>query len=219
MAKDASPEGIFRQWVVACTLGEVVGFCAIPVVLGTVSFALSGGLAEAARALLLFAVAVLGGLAEGAVLALFQYRVLSRVLTGLPRVAWIRATAVAASLAWAVGMAIPTLDELVGLAPAVQTGLWIAAGILILLSIGFAQSRVLARAGIARPSSWIFWNVGGWLAGLPWTFVLPALLPDASPVWAFGVAMAVGGVLMGASLGLVTAFKVRAWARSTAIER
>jgi hypothetical protein len=47
-------------------------------------------------------------------------------------------------------------------------------------------------------------NVAGRLFGLPWTFGLPQALPDDSAARAFGIAMAFGGVLMGATVGAVT---------------
>jgi hypothetical protein len=75
-------------------------------------------------------------------------------------------TAVAASFAWACGMLAPLLDDLYGLSATPQIVIWALASVLILLSIGTAQSWVL-RDVIDRPQRWITANVFGWLLGLP----------------------------------------------------
>ncbi|HKI82116.1 MAG TPA: hypothetical protein VKA04_10755 [Pseudodesulfovibrio sp.] len=54
--------------MVACTVGELVGFGGIPVLGGVIALWLTGGLQAGERSLVLYVVAVLGGLGEGAVL-------------------------------------------------------------------------------------------------------------------------------------------------------
>ena len=194
---------LFRRWVVAFTLGELVGFGALPVAGGVLAYWLTAGLDATPRALALYAVAVLGGLGEGYVLARFQLAVLRRTALRVDEGRWARDTALAAAAAWALGMLPATLDDVIGLAPAAQVALWVPAAILILLSIGGAQARVLAGR-VPRPRRWLYANVGGWLLGLPWTFFLPGVLPDEAPPAAFAGAMLIGGVLMGATAGAVT---------------
>jgi hypothetical protein len=194
---------LYRRWVLAVTAGEMLGFGGIPVAGGALVFWLTLGLDDGVRAIVFYAITVIGGLGEGMVLGWFQQRVLRQVVEGLDGNRWILFTSLAASAAWALGMLAPTLDEVFGLSALGTVLIWVPASVLILLSIGSAQSWVLG--GLVRnPRQWIWANALGWLLGLPWTFVLPALLPDtaAVPVWA-GV-FVVAGILMGITVGLVT---------------
>ena len=74
---------------------------------------------------------------------------------------------------------------------------------LILVSIGAAQAWVLRRL-VEKPHQWLMANALGWLTGLPWTFVLPALLPETAPLGVWVVTFVIAGVLMGLTVGLVT---------------
>jgi hypothetical protein len=189
--------------VLSCTAGELLGFGGIPVAGGALAVWLTADLAVGVRSLVFYGVAVIGGLGEGAVLAWFQLRVLSVAFPGIDRQRWMRNTAVAAALAWACGMLAPTLDDLVGLSATAQVAIWIPASLSILFSIGFAQARVF-RGVVERPRRWITANVLGWLLGLPWTFVLPALLPETAPMPAWIAVFVIAGILMGLTVGLVT---------------
>lgn len=195
--------GIYRRWVAFCTAGELLGFGGIPVIGGITVVLLTSGLDTGTRALLLYAVAVVGGAGEGAVLGWFQLRVLEALLPRLDGQHWLLATASAAAAAWALGMLPSTLDDLFSIATWLQVAIWIPAAVLILISIGAAQSMVL-RGVVSNPGSWLVANVLGWLAGLPWTFLLPALLPESAPVAVWIATFAVAGVLMGLTVGLVT---------------
>ena len=199
-ARDAT---LYRRWVVACTAGELVGFGGIPVLGAALALLLTQGLAPELRSITLYVVAVVGGLGEGAVLAWFQLRVLGAHLPQLPRHRWIGATAAAAAFAWACGMFAPLLDDLVGLAPVAQIAIWVPASVAILVSIGGAQAWAL-RGIVEAPRHWLVANVIAWLAGLPWTFVLPALLPESAPMPAWIATFVLAGVLMGLTVGLVT---------------
>lgn len=194
---------IYWQWVLHCTLGELIGFGGIPVLGGLAVFSVTTSLEPALRSLVLYAVAVTGGLGEGAVLAWFQLRILRRMLPQLRSERWVIATAAAACFAWAVGYLAPTLDELFELSAATQIAIWMPAGVLILLSIGTAQAWVLKEI-VSRPSRWVLANAVGWLLGLAWTFVLPALVPADAAIVVWVSAFAVAGVLMGVTVGLVT---------------
>jgi hypothetical protein len=198
---------LYRRWVAACTAGELLGFGGIPVLGAALALALTEGLDAGARSIALYVVAVAGGLGEGAVLAWFQLRVLGPLLPRLPRRRWLWATALAAAFAWACGMLAPLLDDLVGLAAPAQAAIWIPASIAILLSIGGAQAWVL-RGIVDGPQRWLGANVIAWLAGLPWTFVLPALLPASAPMAVWISTFVVAGILMGVTVGLVTGVAV-----------
>lgn len=195
----------YKRWVLNCTLGELVGFGGLPVVGGTIALVLTAGLSVELRSVILYLVAVVGGLGEGAVLAWFQLRVLRDRFPQLSVRRWTAATAVAASAAWGLGMLAPTLDDLIGLSAAAQIAVWIPAGVLILLSIGSAQAWVL-QGVVERPRRWVTANVLGWLLGLPWTFVLPALLPASAPIAVWVATFVIAGVLMGLTVGLVTGY-------------
>lgn len=216
---DSQPEGpgpvrlnrkrLWRRWVAVFTLGELVGFGGIPVLGAALALSLTAHLQLSARSLVLYFVAVLGGLGEGAVLAWCQLRVVGPLFPGLEARRWVVATALAASLAWACGMLAPTLDDLFGLSAAAQIAVWVPASLLILFSIGGAQALVL-RGLVVKPQRWLVANILGWLAGLPWTFVLPALLPENAPMAVWVSCFVVAGVLMGMTAGAVTgAFLVR----------
>jgi len=193
----------YWQWVLACTLGEIIGFGGVPVLGAALVLWLSSGLEPGTRSILLFAIAVIGGLGEGAILALFQLRVLRTLLPRLNARRWVLSTAGAASFAWLCGMLAPLLDDLVGLSASAAIAIWVPAGLLILLSIGAAQAWVL-RGVVDSPNRWITANVLGWLLGLPWTFVLPALLPETAPIPVWVATFSIAGVMMGLTVGLVT---------------
>jgi len=204
---DAANALLYRRWVVACTAGELIGFGGIPVLGAALALALTQSLPPGGRSIVLYVVAVAGGLGEGAVLALFQYHVLGLLLPALRKRAWVMATAGAAALAWACGMLAPLLDDLVGLTATAQVAIWVPASVLILISIGGAQAWAL-RGSVEKPQRWLLANVLAWLAGLPWTFVLPALLPETAPMTVWIATFVVAGVLMGLTVGLVTGIAV-----------
>lgn len=196
---------IWRQWVINFTLGELIGFGGIPVLGGVSVLSITSNLGSDAQSLALYIVGIVGGFGEGAVLAWFQMRVLHGYLPQVEDSRWICATAAAASFAWAVGMLAPTLDALIGLSVTMQIAIWLPASLLILFSIGVAQAWVL-NGKVEKPQRWITGNVIGWLAGLPWTFVLPALLPESAPMPVWVGTFAIAGVLMGVSAGAITGF-------------
>ena len=193
----------YWRWVFLCTCGELVGFVGVPVLGGALALWLTTGLEPSTRSLILYAVAVAGGFGEGALLALFQFQVLTECIPNVRKRRWVLGTGAAAAFAWALGMLAPTLDDLVGLSTRAQVMIWVPASVLILVSIGTAQAWVLRQA-VDNPKSWIAANALGWLAGLPWTFVLPALLPDNAPTTWWIATFAIAALLMGSTVGLVT---------------
>ena len=193
----------YWRWVLNCTGGELVGFVGVPILGGAIALWLTSGLETSIRSLVLYAVAIAGGFGEGAVLASFQLRVLAECIPNVNRRRWILGTGAAAAFAWALGMLAPTLDDVVGIPALVQVAIWIPASILILVSIGTAQAWVLSRV-VENARSWIIANALGWLAGLPWTFVLPALIPGNAPTTSWIVTFAIAAVLMGSTVGFVT---------------
>lgn len=199
----STPSTVYRQWIFYFMCGELVGFGGIPVLGGALAIHLTASISPDLRSLLLYAVAIVGGLGEGAVLAWFQLRVLRQLIPALSSRRWMLATAIAASIAWMLGYLAPTLDDLFGISPITQIAIWIPAGVLILFSIGIAQAVVL-RDFIEQPRRWVTVNALGWLLGLPWTFILPAMVPEDAPVIVWISTFILAGVLMGLTVGAVT---------------
>jgi len=197
----------YRRWVVAFTAGEMLGFGGIPVSGGALVFWLTGDLEQGLRSIVFYVVAVIGGLGEGLVLGWFQARVLRRVIPEFDGNRWMFYTSLAAAFAWALGMLAPTLDDLIGLSTNAQILIWVPASLLILFSIGGAQALAL-RGIVLNPRRWVWANAFGWLLGLPWTFVLPALLPESAPVPVWIGVFVIAGTLMGMTVGLVTGREV-----------
>lgn len=214
-AMSSPSSSVHRQWILYCTFGELVGFGGIPVLGGALALWLTASFSPDVRSLALYAVAIVAGFGEGAVLAWFQFRVLRQILPQVDGRRWMLATAVAASVAWMLGYLAPTLDDLFEISPAMQIAIWIPAGVLILLSIGTAQAWVL-RNNVKRPQRWIVANALGWLLGLPWTFVLPAMVPENSVMAVWIATFVLAGILMGLTVGIVTGHVLVGFSKTTA---
>jgi hypothetical protein len=183
---------------VAVTLGELAGFT-IPSLAGWIAWSL--GAPPAA----LYALLVVAGAGEGAVLGAAQWLVLRDPLPYLSSKRWIGATAGAAAFAWSLGMLPSTLGErmesipLALLAPALAMG-----GTALLVSIGVAQALVL-RGHVERAWSWVGANVVAWCAGLTVSISTISVLVTESTTLPGGVTIgAVAGLLMGATVAAVT---------------
>lgn len=159
----------------------------------------STGLGDAA----IYLPVVVAGAGEGAVLGWAQSRVLRDVLTGFVAGDWIRNTALAAGIAWSLGM-LPGLLQAVfgdGVPDLLLMAIGICGGVVMLISIGWAQARVLRRH-LPRTGRWVAINALAWLAGLPFTFAAMMLAPDGAI--AREAAAAVGGLCMAATVALLT---------------
>lgn len=187
-----------RTWFLVVTVAEFVGF-SIPAVAGALTVDSPTQLP----------VLVLAGAAEGAALGAGQALVLRRALPALNVRLWVSATAVAASVAYLLGLApttwaasLPTWPPLV---------LWPVAAVLggaLLLSIGFAQWLMLRRH-LPRSAWWIGASAAAWLAGLA------VFLGVTMPLWQPGQPTALiiligvfGGLLMAAVTSAVTGLAV-----------
>lgn len=193
-ARAGAERPVWRRWVVATTLGELLGFL-IPV-------AVVAARADQTPGPLPLLLMVLAGAGEGAVPGWAQSRVLRPLLPGLSTTAWTARTAAAAALAWLVGMGPSTLGAVLdNWSAGVRVAVGIPAAALVLLSIGVAQWTVLRRLlpGSAR---WIGWTAAGWLAGLA------VFLGVASPLWHAGqgvLQVALVGVLAGVGMAFTMA--------------
>ncbi len=150
--------------------------------------------------LALAATVVAEGAVEGLVLGWSQRHALRPAFD--PRAAWVVVTSAVAALAWTSGMA-PNVAYDLGAPVAVAVALAVLGAPVILLSIGVAQSWILGRF-VPKPRRWIWINILAWVLALPISFVGPALVPNGSPDWAFGLAWVAAGVVMAAALAAVT---------------
>jgi hypothetical protein len=142
---------------------------------------------------------------EGSLLGWAQSRVLRTAIPALDGRAWIVRTALAAMVAWAVGMVPSTWwDELTRLPGVLTAVLATGGGLVLLASIGVAQWTVLRRH-VSRSTRWIWWTAGAWLAGLG-IFVLvatPLWQPGQGPVTVAAIGL-LGGALMALTVAAIT---------------
>jgi NhaP-type Na+/H+ or K+/H+ antiporter len=193
---------LWRRWALATAIGELVGFAAPAFAWALVARAVAGMGAPAA-ALLTFAVLVAAGSVEGAVLGYAQWRALRHALPAIRWPQWTGATAIAAALAWALGMLPNTLMDAAGVGVGGMIAAWAIVAPAILLSIGVAQWLVLRRH-LPRAALWIPANIVGWILGLAPTFIGPALASETTPVWALAAIAVASGLAMGCIVGGVT---------------
>ena len=170
----------------------------------TLGFAVAAGIAVAATAggwppsVAVPAIVAAGGI-EGLLLASGQ-------LIGLGRFAprrgpWLAATSVGAAVAWAIGMAPSTLGLAV-LDPVVIAFL-VGAALVLLAAIPTAQWLVIRH----RPGSlrWIPGNMGAWAAAAIWTAAPSPFIDENSPIVLVALLYVAAGVLMAATVAVLTA--------------
>ncbi|MGR0218318.1 hypothetical protein [Agromyces sp. ZXT2-6] len=207
--RSTGPEVRLGRWVGYVVAGEGVGFL-VPVT----GFALAATLDLEAWAA--WVVLVVAGAGEGALLGLGQSLALRRSRAEVPVGRWVAATAVAASVAWSIGMLPTTLADL-GAPPdfgAAATWFAVAIGGLVLLAtIPLAQWPVLRAAGVPRAWRWIPLNMGAWLAGLVFTFLPSPFVDESTPPAVAFAQFAFAGVLMALTVALVTGWGLRRMTR------
>jgi hypothetical protein len=193
---------LWRRWTLATAAGELAGF-AVPAAAGVGAIAMLGEPATVAGYLAVIAMTVPAGLAEGAILGFAQWSVLRGPVRRVPAREWVGATSLAAGAAWLVALPLVMLRDLAALPSGVLLAMAVAVALVVLTSIGLAQWLVLRRY-VREAGWWAPANVVAWLAGLPITFIGPALVPDGSPaaLW-LGVGV-VCGLLMGLIVGAIT---------------
>jgi hypothetical protein len=187
---------MWLHWTLATAAGEFFGF-AIPALAGAAAFWLALGQIP------MSALLVAAGLGEGAVLGLAQWLALRRSVTNMHGRSWVLATALAASIAWALAMALVTLRELNVLGSTALAILALPCGIIFLCSIGGAQWWVLRRS-VAHAGWWILANAVAWPVGVAIPVVGMALLPDSTGALVMLVIGVICGLLMGAVVGAIT---------------
>lgn len=197
------------RWVGYMVAGEGVGFL-VPVA----GFALAATLGLEAWAA--WTVLVIAGAGEGALLGLGQSLALRGTRAEVPVGRWVSATAVAASVAWSIGMLPTTLADLGAPLDFAAPGTWIAVavgGLVLLATIPLAQWPVLRAAGLPRAWRWIPLNMAAWLAGLVFTFLPSPFVDEFTPPAVVFAQFALAGVLMALTVALVTGWGLRRMTR------
>jgi hypothetical protein len=179
------------RWIFAVSVGEGVGF-AIATTVAVLTIV--GGIDGPAR----LALVIVGGAFEGTALALGQYLGMRE---GRPIAwRWIGATALAAAIAWTLGMLPSTVGVDLG-SPVVLIAIGVG-GIALLASIPFAQWLVLDRP---RTFRWVPVNAGAWAVSILWTFAPSPFIDERSPILLVAALYVVAGVLMAVTFACLTA--------------
>lgn len=197
------------RWVGYVVAGEGIGFL-VPVS----GFALAATLGLEAWAA--WAVLVVAGAGEGALLGLGQSLALRGSRAEVPVGRWVAATAVAASVAWSIGMLPTTFADLGTPLDFAAPATWAAVavgGLVLLATIPLAQWPVLRAAGLARAWRWIPLNMAAWLAGLVFTFLPSPFVDESTPPAVVFAQFAVAGVLMALTVALFTGLGLRRMTR------
>jgi hypothetical protein len=188
-------------WFRTVTAAEFAGF-AVPATVAVLTGHAAAPVAVAA---------VLGaGAAEGAILGWGQATVLRRAIPTIPTRRWIAATSIAATIAYAIGLAPSTFSATIRTWPpvlAAASGL--VAGSALLATIGTAQWLVL-RHHVGHTRRWILTTALAWLAGLGvfLAFAMPLWQPGQPAALIIGIGVA-GGLLMAATTALLTGAALR----------
>lgn len=186
-----------REWLPLVTLGELVGF-GIPALAGSISYGSSLSDVEMAGPL------IVAGAAQGGIFGMTQAAVLRRYLRDFDPRAWVVATALAASIAWALSMVLVVAGDRIENAAAMAV-IAVAVAPLIVLSLGGAQFLLL-RDYLDRGWRWVAWNALAWAAALPVSIGVISAVPNGAPAFIFVLAGVLGGALMGGVVATVTGF-------------
>lgn len=187
---------IWLQWTLAVALGELLGF-AIPALTGALAWA--WGVPDR----LTIGLLIVAGLGEGAVLGFAQWLVLRRYLGGVRGRDWVLATALAAGVAWVIGMIPSNIGDLSALDQRLLISLVVLGAVIFLLVMGSAQWLVLRRH-LLRAAWWIPANMLAWPLGVAVPVVALSLLPDTSTPLLSGIVGVASGMLMGLVVGTIT---------------
>jgi NAD(P)-dependent dehydrogenase (short-subunit alcohol dehydrogenase family) len=202
----------YRRWIVACTLGELVGMGIATGAALTID-ALIGEPRSVGDRLLTLAVFAAVGAVEGTALAAFQWRVLRTRLPRLRIREWVGATVAIAVTGWIVGMTpslfinqTATVQEEPGLSVVLLVAAMAGAG--AGLCFGAAQWFILRRHA-ERASRWIWIHVPAWALAMSAIFLGASWPTSGSSGWFIALTGAMGGVLGGLVLGAVTGLVAR----------
>ncbi|NJN55509.1 MAG: hypothetical protein HC804_12590 [Anaerolineae bacterium] len=216
---DVSPWHIWRQWVAANSLAEVIGLGGSALI-GALLFQWLG---ETAVSTLILAVVMIlcGTFMEGVLVGLLQWHVLQRPFPSMSRTSWVRATAVGAAVAWTLGMIPSTVMNLTADTSStpptepsnlVVYGLAAAMGLLLGPILALPQWTVL-RHYVKSAGWWIPANSLAWAGGMIIVFMGTSLIPPEGITPGIAllllVTLAVAGAVVGAVHGLALVWFLR----------
>jgi len=198
---------VWRTWVLANMVGELVGFGAAAVLGAGAGVIIAGQIGAAQIGAMLLAVLLVGGV-EGACIGLAQWSVLRRAVPTIGRGAWLTATIGGSVVAWSAGMAIGTgWGDSVGTEaePQLVSMLFGGAAIggLAGLILSVPQWVVLRRA-VRRAGWWMVVHVVAWSVGMLVALAGTALIDGQTPIPAVAAIGATTGIAMGALVACLT---------------
>lgn len=198
---------LFRQWVVNCSVGELLGIG----VAGSVALLLNMVMGEPVlpgQKMFVLFVMVLAGAAEGSSVSWFQWRVLRRWYPRMQYFGWWRVTTAAAVIGWLLGM-IPSLFFPAG-EGAGEPSSWLVlflvtagGGAVAGTMFGGFQYREL-RKHTRRAGWWVLANTAAWSLAMCIIFLGATWPSAATPAGWIVVSALLSGLLAGACLGVVT---------------
>jgi hypothetical protein len=203
---------VWRRWVLANTIGEVVGLGFAALV--GVWFALNYETKQTISTILLMAVMIiLAGTFEGIVVGFAQSLVLRRAIRDFKTKGWVIATAIGAFIAWTLGV-IPSVamsfNEQTAATPppemsdAAMYGMAVLMGLALGCTLGVPQWLVLRRY-VQRAGWWTLANALAWAFGMPVIFIAASNAPPSNPfllvLW-IGFVIGLAGAIVGAVHGL-----------------
>ena len=203
---------LWRRWVIANALGELVGLGAAAVA-GVALVKLFEASLDAIASLAGASVMIVLGTFEGLVVGLAQWLVLRRPFPTVSRRAWVLASAVGAFVAWTLGMLPSTLVDFgthAGAAPpaamsdTLMYALAAAMGAVLGPILGVPQWLALRRH-VRHAAWWIPANAAAWALGMPVVFIGASSAPTGGlPGLAAtgGLTAAAAGAMVGAIHGL-----------------
>jgi hypothetical protein len=217
---------LWRRWVLANSLGELVG-------LGltfAIGIGLFSGLAEApglSAALLSAALMTITGALEGAIVGTAQWLVLKKAFVTLSRSTWVWATIIGAVLAWGAGsipmiLASSSPESAAAAAPEPPQSLMLAmaSGIgLVAGAVLSAAQAVVLRKHVTRAWRWLPANAVAWAVGMPLIFGAIDLAQLVGKPWASVLVLAGAIALVGALVGAIHGLVVVSFAAEDAAQR
>lgn len=193
----ALPFGQLRwRWTAALVVGEFVGFLP-PALTGVALVAL-----DASDPVIVVALTVAGVL-EGLALGIAQVGPLRSTWPEIDGASWVKATALAAGLAWLVGMGGSSLVQNSSVSRPLAIGLLAVAGPIALLSMGFLQWLVLRRV-VSNSGRWVPVTAGAWMIGVAVPVISLSAIPNSWPPAAHLVVAVAAAVVMGLIVGALT---------------
>ncbi len=193
---------LWRGWVLAATVGELVGF-GLATLAGMVVGSASEGITGPAGVLAWVGAVVLVGAVEGTALGSAQWWVLRRYLPQMTWRRWVGATAASGILAWGLGMGLGQNLDL----NAIPLPFLAVGGFVMVVTLGAILG--LGQAWALHPTTphaawWVPANALAWTVGLAIAFAGTALIPDWTNLPVVALLGGATGLLMGASTAAIT---------------